>query len=147
MPGLGTITIVGVIALAVLIWFLLRTLSNDHLEAMIKQRAGSCKMTGRAQFVQGVEVLPVALAIDDRVFYYENADMQASIDVDNIEEIEYDDELSFGKSVTSGDVMRFRSHGQTFEFIVPKQDASKWKSCLPPKHYGEEPAGAAAQVV
>jgi hypothetical protein len=113
---------------------------DDPLEAVLKRRTGSFKLTGRAKFVEGVDTLPVAIALDDRFFYYENPDMQASIAIDSIDEIEYADELSFGKTVTSGGVMRLRMHGQTFEFIVSRQDGAKWKTCLLPKHLSDVPA-------
>ena len=123
-------TVVGVVVLAALIWFFLRTRSQDLVEAMLAKRRASARVASRADFVEGMNHFQVALTLaGDRVIY-ENPDLDAYLDLANIEEVEYDDETSTGHSV-EGRVLRFRSHGHTFEFILDAATAKQWESVLP----------------
>ena len=78
-------------------------------------------------------------------FFYENADMQASIDLQWVREIEYDNELSTGTLVEGGKVLRLRSNSQTFEFVLPTDMVARWHMMLPPRRLFE-PAVAPSVV-
>ena len=52
--------------------------------------------------------------------------------------MEYDDELTIGRSVPAGArALRLRSHGTSFEFVMPTAETAKWESVLPP-HSGQQ---------
>jgi hypothetical protein len=138
MPQLGTITIIGVIALAALIILFVKTRSKDLLDEMMNKRRGSSKLVSRAEYVEGMERIPVALALTADTFYYENPDLEARFELDRIEEIEYDDELSTGRPISNGcSVLRLRSHGTTFDFVLAAPDCEKWMAALPPRRINE----------
>jgi hypothetical protein len=132
MSSLALLSVVGVLAVAVLTWFFIRTRSADLLEAMMAKRRGSSRLVSRAEFVEGMDHIPVALSLNDKSIQYENSDLEARLELDRIEEVEYDDELSFGKGIEHGQVLRLRSHGHAFEFIIDKSSAAQWQTALPP---------------
>jgi hypothetical protein len=137
MPGLATLTVVGVIVLAVLVVVFLKVRQRDLLGAIMEKRRASAKLVSRADYIEGAESIPVALALTNDTFYYENPDMEASFDLNRIDEIEYSDELMTGKN--HGEdcrVLRLRSHGTAFEFLVDKTESRKWEASLPPRTLG-----------
>ena len=134
---LTTVTIVGIVVLAVLIWLFIRTRSQDLLLELMEKRRPSSRIVSRADYVEGMNSLPVALSLSDANLYYENPDMQASFELSRIDEVEYDNELATGRSVPDGSrAMRLRSHGATFEFVMPAGEIGKWESALPPRRSG-----------
>src|SRR5258708_224700 len=99
MEWVGTITAVGVVALAVLIWVFLRVRSKDLLSDLVNKRKASSKIVCTAFYMEGIERIPVALSLTDSAVFYENSDLEASLDIAQLEEIEYDDETATGHSV------------------------------------------------
>jgi hypothetical protein len=98
----------------------------------------------RADYVEGVEAMPVVLTLTADTIYYENPDLEASFELARIDEVEYADDLMTGKNVRHGcKVLRLRSHGATFEFLLEAPELAKWKSALKPHLIGE-PASAQA---
>jgi hypothetical protein len=129
--------VVGLIVVAMLIPMYLKLRQRDVLDTFIAKRRGTSKLVTRAEYVEGPEMMPVALALTETTFYYENADLEASFDLDRIDEIEYDDDLATGRSHSSHcRVLRVRSHGAAFEFLLDKSDCAKWTAALPPRSYG-----------
>lgn len=128
------LVIAAVIAVAVLGWYFYRQLTTDHLAALTERRRANSRMVGRGEFVDGNRHLPVALAVDDATFFYENPDMQASLDLQFVREVEYDDELATGAPIHGAKVLRLRSNSQTFEFVVPNDIAPRWQSVLPARN-------------
>lgn len=144
MPTLGTMTVVGLIAAAALVWLYFRNRRKDQLAVILEKRRSSAKLVTRADYVESLEKMPVALALTADSFYYENPELEASFDLKRIDEIEYDDELATGRSIPAGSrALRLRSHGATFEFILSNDDAAKWKSALPPRRLDQVPAAQA----
>jgi hypothetical protein len=143
MPTLGTMTVVGLIAAVLLVWFYLRNRRQDLLTGILEKRRSSAKLVTRAEYVESLEKMPVALALTADSFYYENPELEASFDLNRIDEVEYDDELATGRSIPAGSrALRLRSHGATFEFILTNDDAAKWKNALPPRRLGQPTAQA-----
>ena len=141
---LSTVTVVGVVVVAVLVWVLVRTRSKDMIVELMSKRAASSKVVSRADYVEGLNRIPVALSLSDDSLYYENPDLQASFELRNIEEIEYDDELATGRQVERGcRALRLRSHGATFEFILDPIDCQKWAALLPARRIGSAAARTA----
>jgi hypothetical protein len=140
----ATLTIIGLVVFAVLVAVYLKMRRRDHLDAIVKKRAPTSRLVSRAEYVEGMEKIPVALALTNDTFYYENPDLEASFELARLDEIEYDDELSTGKNVEADcHVLRLRSHGAVFEFLLEKNDASKWTAALPPRRLGDRAAKAA----
>jgi hypothetical protein len=130
----GTITLVGVVVLVVMVVIFLKVRQKDLIGAMMQKRQAGSKLVSRAEYVEGMERMPVALAITADSLYYENPDLEASFELNRIDEVEYDDELSTGKNIPDhSTVLRLRSHGTTFEFLLEKPDGKKWMEALPPK--------------
>ena len=143
MPWLGTVTVLGVVVLAVLVWLFIRARSKDMIAELMAKRAASSKIVSRADYVEGMQQMPVALSLGEGMLYYENPDLQASFELKNIEEIEYDDELSTGRQIEHGcRALRLRSHGATFEFILDPIDCQKWAGLLPARRVGQTTARA-----
>jgi hypothetical protein len=134
MPWLGTITVVGLVVMAVLVWLFRKFRSHDVLEALAAKRRGSSKIVTEASYVEGLEKMPVVVSLTDDCFYYENADLQGSLDITQIDEIEYDNETATGHAVASGRALRIRSHGHCIEFLLNTADANKWEAVLPMHH-------------
>jgi hypothetical protein len=139
--SLTAVTIVGLVALAALIWLFIRLRSKDLIEEKMARRRGSARLVSRADFVEGRERIPVALALTSESIVYENPDLDASLDLLQIDEIEYDDETSTGQ-VLDGKALRLRSHGHTFEFVLDPDSTGKWKAMLPARRIGQGTAQA-----
>jgi hypothetical protein len=142
MPWLGTVTVVGLVVLVALIVVFLRIRMKDLLDEYVKRRTATSRLCSRAHFAEGRERIPVALALTDDTIYYENPDLQASVELRNIDEVEYDDETATGQTVV-GKALRLRSHGHTFEFVLDAENARKWQTALPPHRLDEGPAAQA----
>lgn len=135
MPELATV--VGVLVLAGLIIVYLKLRRKDMIGTFLEKRRGSSKLVTRADYVEGAELIPVAMALTNDSLYYENPDLEASFELSRIDEVEYSDDLVTGKNHrTDTRVLRLRSHGATFEFLMDKADAQKWESTLAPRTLG-----------
>jgi len=138
MSWIGVLTIVGIFAIAALVWFYFRQHSMDQLSAIENRRKPDAKIIERADYVEGMQHIPVVLSVTDSAIFYENVDLQAQLDLARIDEVEYADELMTGAAVAAhGRVLRLRSHGHTIEFVVPRGSAEKWSTVLPVHRMGE----------
>jgi hypothetical protein len=127
------LSLAGGVAVAVLGWNLYRRFGTDRIAVFNDRRRGTSRMVGGGEFVDGNRHLDVALAVTQSTFFYENADMQASLELQWLREIEYDTELATGSAVPGGKVLRLRSDSQTFEFVVPNDTVARWHMMLPPR--------------
>jgi hypothetical protein len=127
------LTIAAVVVVAFLSWNLFRRFGADRIFALNEKRRPTSRMVGKGEFVDGNRHLAVALAVTQSTFFYENADMHASIDLQFVREIEYDTELATGTVPATGKVLRLRSHSQTFEFVLPNDVVARWHMMLPPR--------------
>lgn len=142
MPWVGTVTVVGVVVLVALIFIFVRVRMKDLLDEYLKKRSASSRVCSRADYVEGAERIPVALSLTNDTIYYENSDLQASLELQNIDEVEYDDETATGKAVI-GKALRLRSHGHMLEFVLDAANARLWQTALPPHRLDEGPAARA----
>ena len=134
MPNIAILTVVGIVVLAVLIVVFFKVRRKDLIGALMQKRQAGSKVVSRADYVEGMEHIPVALSLADDTFYYENPDLEASFELSRIDEVEYSDELATGKMVDDDSrVLRLRSHGAAFEFVLDKAEAQKWMAVLPPR--------------
>jgi hypothetical protein len=127
------VSLAVVLVAAFLAWNLSRRLRADRIAAMSERRRADARFVSRGEFVDGNRHLTVALALTSSTFFYENPDMEASIDLEWVREVEYDNELATGGMVAAGEVMRIRSDSQTFEFVVPSDTTERWHSVFPPR--------------
>ncbi len=125
--------LIAVIVVGFLGWNLYRRFGDDRIQSLNDKRRATSRIVSRGEFVDGNRHLDVALAVTASTFFYENADMQASLDLDWIREIEYDTELSTGTTPATGKVLRLRSRSQTFEFVLPNDVVARWHMMLPPR--------------
>jgi hypothetical protein len=109
---------------------------------IIERHRTTSRMVSRAELVDGNRHVEVVMAMTPSTLHYENADMQASLDLQWIHEIEYDNELATGQAVENGKVLRLRSNSQTFEFVLPQDVVPRWHVMLPPRRPIETPVVA-----
>jgi hypothetical protein len=138
---LTVVTIVGLVVLAALAFLFVRLRSKDRLDEMMAKRRASSRLISRATFVEGIDDIPVLLSLSSDMIVYENPDLEATIDLRQIEEVEYDDETATGRSV-AGKALRLRSHGHTFEFVVDPPTAQQWQAALPARRLDQGTAQA-----
>jgi hypothetical protein len=138
MQQLATVTVVGLLVIAAMVVMFIKVRQKDLIAEFMQKRRAASKLVCRADYVEGVEKIPVALSLTETTLFYENPDMEASFDLDRLDEIEYAQDLSTGRSHdTNHEVLRLRSHGATFEFLLEKADYSKWMAALPPRRMGD----------
>lgn len=142
--SLEVVSIVGVVVLVALTVLYLKLRRKDQIGAMLEKRKGTARLVSRADYVEGREEMPVALSLTADTFYYENPDLEASFDLNRIDEVEYADDLATGHQIRHPNVrvLRLRSHGAAFEFLLEKSDCDKWMAALPPRTYGNTTAKA-----
>jgi hypothetical protein len=142
--NLEVVSIVGVVVLIALAFWYLSLRRKDQIGAMMEKRKATAKLVSRADYVEGREEMPVALSLTADTVYYENPDLEASFELSRIDEVEYADDLATGHQIRHPGVrvLRLRSHGAAFEFLLEKADCDKWMAALPPRTYGN-----AAQAV
>lgn len=116
-----------------LCWNLYRRFAADHIAALTEKRRATSSIVSAGEFFDGSRRLEVALALTRETFYYENADMEASLDLQWVREIEYDTRLATGAAIGRGKVLRLRCHSQTFEFVLPEDLVPRWHLMLPPR--------------
>src|SRR5947207_15975251 len=98
MFSLGAMTVVGLAVLVALIVLFLRIRMQDLVEEHVKRRSAGSRVCTRADFVEGRERIPVALQPTDDTIYYENPDLQASLEPDRIDEVDNEDATAKGQS-------------------------------------------------
>jgi len=138
---LTAVTVIGLVVLAALIWLFLKTRSKDLIEEMMVKRRASSRLVSRAEFLEGMEKINVALSLAADRICYENPDIDAYLELRHIEEVEYDDETVTGHPI-EGRVLRLRSHGHTFEFLLDIPTARQWESMLLPRRADQGTAQA-----
>jgi hypothetical protein len=127
------LSLVAGVAVAFLGWNLYRRFGADRIATLMEKRRAASRLVSRGTFVDGNRHLEVALAVTPSTLFYENGDMQASIDLQWVREIEYDTELATGTAPPLGKVLRLRSNSQTFEFVLPNDVVPRWHLMLPPR--------------
>lgn len=132
------ITIIGLILLAAIAWFLFRKLARNRIQSFVDRRKAGSRIAIPADLLEANERIPVALALTDQTIFYENTDLEAQIDLDQIEEVEYASDTTTGQDFPGSRVLRLRAHGHAFEFVLNQADAKKFETALPP-HRADEP--------
>jgi hypothetical protein len=97
-------------------------------DRLLAKRGDTARISGPAYLKDGVTLVPVTLTLDDHVIYYENPDLQASIELAYVDAVEYDSETGTG---LVGTLLRLRAHGHVFEFFMDMATSLRWKAALP----------------
>ena len=132
---------------AVLYWQLRKHLATSRIDSLLATRRPTSRMVSGGEFVEGNRHLKVALALTNSDLFYENVDMEASLDLRWIREVEYDTCLATGHAVESGKVLRIRCFSQTFEFVLPTEFVQRWLVALPPRALAASASGELAMRV
>ena len=140
------LSIAAVVAVIFLSWNLYSRFGTDRIEALNEKRRASSRLVSRGEFIDGNRHLDVALAVTHSTFFYENADMEGSLDLQWLREIEYDTELATGTVPLTGKVLRLRSNSQTFEFVLPNEVVPRWHLMLPPRRDAASASALTAQT-
>jgi hypothetical protein len=140
------ISIVAIAAALFLGWNYYRHYGTKRIAGFNEKRRAASRIVGRGEYVDGNRHLDVALALTQSTFFYENGDMEASIDLQWVREIEYDTELATGLAIANGKVLRLRTHSQTFEFVLANDIVPRWHMMLPPRRLST-PATGNTQIV
>lgn len=125
------LSMLAVVTVAVLGLIFYRQIAGGRLARLNDRRRTSSRLVSTGTFFDGNRHMPVALAMTESTFFYENSDMEASLDLDRVREIEYDTELATGLAVASGKVLRLRSDSQSFEFVLRPDAVALWQAALP----------------
>jgi hypothetical protein len=127
----------GVVIVVVLGWNLVRRFGNDRIGALMEARRATSRFVGRGELIDGNRHLDVALAVTQSTLFYENADMQASVDLQWVREIEYDSVLATGAAPPAGKVLRLRLDSRVLEFVIAADVMPRWHLLLPPRRAGK----------
>ena len=136
------LSIAGVGLVAFLCWNLYHRFAASRIEALMEKRRPTSRMVSDGEFVDGNRHLKVALALTNSDLFYENADIQGSVDLRWVREIEYDTSLATGQEVAGGKVLRLRCFSRVFEFVVANAVIARWHMMLPPRQQNEPVAGS-----
>jgi hypothetical protein len=136
------LSVVAVGVVAALFWTLYRRAGASGLQALSDKRRATSRIVSGGELVDGNRHLQVSLALTDTDLFYENADLQASLELSWIQEVEYDSSLVTGQPVRHGQVLRVRGFSQVFEFVLPDDVVPRWQAVLPPRGRAESPAEA-----
>lgn len=140
------ISLVAAAAVAILGLNLYRRFGEDRIAVLTAKRRPTSRMVSTGELVDGNRHVKVAMALTSTDLFYENADMEGSLDLRWVREIEYDTRLATGHAITEGKVLRMRCFSQVFEFVVPNDTLVRWHTMLPPRRRDELPAAGAAPV-
>jgi len=127
-------------------WNLYQRFAASRIAVLLEKRRPTSRMVSEGEFVDGNRHLQVALALTTTDLFYENADMQASLDLRWAREIEYDTTLATGQEVVGCKVLRIRCFSQVFEFVLPNDVVPRWHMMLPPRQQNEPQAGELAAM-
>ena len=138
-----TTLVVGAVAVAALIWLYRRMHKDADVTELLSHPDAASMLSSRAQLIDGGNHIAVALTLDPTRITYRNAMVDATIDIGDIDEVEYGSDLVTG-GIAEGAVLRLRSHGRAIEFVLDNASAERWSHRLPPHRMNE--AGAVHSV-
>lgn len=134
MVTFAVVLVTAVVVAGVAYWMMKRR--DSEFDVLIARRKQTAKISSKAELVDGRNHIPVALTLDPAQIYYENTDLEAALDIDRIDEVEYGSELVTGETA-KGSVLRLRSHGRAVEFVLNPIAARQWSELLPARRMGD----------
>jgi hypothetical protein len=130
---LAWLSIAALVVVAFVCWNLYRRFGADRIAELSDKRRPTSRFVSRGQFVEGDRHVEVALALTRSTLFYENQDMKASLELQWVTAVEYSTQLSTGRTVADGKVLRLRCYSTTFEFVIPNDVVTRWHTMLPPR--------------
>jgi len=122
-------------AITALVWWFYRSRENDRFDVFM-QPVPATGIRSRAQWIDGANHVRVALSLQSEKISYQNSDVDGSIDLRDVDEVEYGSDLMTG-GIANGAVLRLRSHGRAIEFVMDVASADQWSQHLPPHRMNE----------
>jgi hypothetical protein len=123
--------LVALAIVALLVFSVVKVFAADRFDALAARLSKSARIVSRGELVGGGRPQNVLLALTDSTFIYESSDGQSCFDRQWIQEVEYGDRLSTGKSVGGSKVLRLRCFSRTLEFVLSQQVFREWELILP----------------
>lgn len=130
--------VVAIVVVAAIAFFFAQRSAHSAVDKLVRKHRENSIITHKAIFMEGRERIPVALSLMKDSIIYQNPDIDARLDLDRIDEVEYDDETSTGISKEGHSILRARSHGHVFEFMVTDDECKEWREHLH-SHRMDEP--------
>src|SRR5690242_3859173 len=124
-----TVAALAVLIVVALSWWIHRR--RDDARFAAAERKPDAVLVSHARLIDGRNHIPVALTLGRQQIVYGNAGLEGSIDIVQIDEVEYGSDLVTG-GIAHGAVMRLRSHGRAIEFVLDMATAARWSALLPP---------------
>lgn len=124
--ALAALAVIGAITV---VWMIHRR--RDEALFAIASARPDARLVSHAHLIDGRNHIPVALTLAPLQILYGNADLDATIELKQIDEVEYGSDLVTG-GIAEGAVLRLRSHGRATEFILDMASADRWSTLLPP---------------
>jgi hypothetical protein len=124
--------VVGVLAVLALVWAFRVTYLREGFAELIRRRKMTARISSMGDLIDSGNYVRVALTLERSQIFYENSYLHGRLELDKLDEIEYDSEQRTGRSI-----LRVRAHGQTFEFALDLPSAQQWEALLPPRRFGE----------
>jgi hypothetical protein len=121
----------GVLAVSALVWRLRVAHVRDGFAELIRRRTSTARVSSMAELIDGGNHIPVALTLERSQIFYENSYLQAKLEIASLDEVEYDSEQGTGKNI-----LRLRTRGQSFQFVLDAAAASEWARLLPAHTFG-----------
>ncbi|MFZ2493725.1 MAG: hypothetical protein WA208_19770 [Thermoanaerobaculia bacterium] len=134
MVTFAVVVLTAVVVAGVAFWMMKRR--DSVFDVLIAKRKTTSRISSKAELVDGRNHIPVALTLDPAQIYYENTDLEAALDIDRIDEVEYGSELVTGETAR-GSVLRLRAHGRAVEFVLNPIAARQWSELLPARRMGD----------
>ena len=125
------ITGIALAAVVYLVRILAARFASDRIQQFMDRRRASSRVVSRGELIDGSRHLPVALALGASALYYESSDLQASLDLEWIGEVEYDDDVVTGQYAGDGNILTIRCYSQAFRFLIPTAALPEWQAVLP----------------
>jgi hypothetical protein len=125
------LAVLGLALAALLTRTLVKRFASDHIQRIMDGRRATSRLVTRGEFIDGSRYVPVSLALGALAIYYENQYLQASLDLDWIEEVEYEADLVTGHYAGEGRILRLQCFNEAFEFLIPSDALPRWQTLLP----------------
>ncbi len=103
----------------------------DHIQQLMDRHRESSHFVSRGELIDGSRHVPVALALGTSALYYENLDLQASLDLEWIGEVDYAEDVVSGRYVGEGKILTIRCYSHSLRFLVPMAALPQWQVFLP----------------
>jgi hypothetical protein len=132
----ASLTVLTPVALTALGWWFHRSRQNDQFEEVVARQRLTSAICSRARLIDGANHIAVALTLQPQQICYANVDLGGSVDIDQIDEVDYGSDLLTGR-IAHGAVLRLRSHGRVMEFVLDSAAAEEWSRHLPPHRMNE----------